>query len=436
MSRTLRWFVPGILACSSAWATPVPISASGQTQPFAATSATVGSAAVWLHPTDLTQSLILGVNGVDGLVAYGLDGGAQAPAVSGLFTTVDVRYGFPLSGQEVSLVATGARDGTLSFYALNSSTRLLQSLPLTQALALGASVSCAVLWHPTGTSDYELFAFGGSSLRNWALKDDGAGRILATELGSAVSTAGSVTGCAVDEPTQSLYYTVASQGLLRIRFLPDGGSINTVLANVGGTDTAIGSSVAGVSLLRTSGGGSVLISSPGPSGNGNTVFSAYDRLTSAPVGSFQLPADGGFSAVQLSAGLASTNMGLGVDFPQGMLVLHDGRNAGLTPNFKLVSWGAVASALGLGTDSVLDPRAEGPPLLADGGVAPADGGSSGSSSGASRPTSTSAGFPPQSTGCGCRTGAVSAPLGVLSALGLFRCLRRRQDRGRSPALEG
>jgi 3-phytase len=76
------------------------------------------------------------------------------------------------------------------------------------------------------------------------------------------------------------------------------------------------------------------------------------------VGSFRVEANGGIDGVTGSDGLEVTSFAMSGAFPNGLLAVHDNANdGGSASNIKYVLWDPIASALGLLTDTSLDPRA-------------------------------------------------------------------------------
>jgi 3-phytase len=88
------------------------------------------------------------------------------------------------------------------------------------------------------------------------------------------------------------------------------------------------------------------------SSQGTDSYAIYRREgDNAYVGQFAVVANDvlGVDGASETDGLDVTSVSLGKAFPQGLLVVQDGRN--ITPvekqNFKLVPWEQVAAALGL-----------------------------------------------------------------------------------------
>src|SRR5258707_14636752 len=103
--RTMKIYFLASLIVPTLGLAQVPIvSPSGQT---AAVPSSNGARdlAVWIHPTDPSQSLIVASDQLAGVVLFQLDGGfvTQNTAVQPI--AVDLRYNFPLGGQRIALIA-------------------------------------------------------------------------------------------------------------------------------------------------------------------------------------------------------------------------------------------------------------------------------------------------------------------------------------------
>jgi 3-phytase len=120
-------------------------------------------------------------------------------------------------------------------------------------------------------------------------------------------------------------------------------------------DAYLPGDVEGIALYRAGTGsdGYLLVSN-----QNSSSFVVLSRDGGAYRGTFKLGASGPLDKVEQTDGVTVTNVPLGPSAPQGLLVTQDGKNApeGGT-NFKLTSWPAVASKLGLAVDTAGDPRA-------------------------------------------------------------------------------
>src|ERR1700687_1651614 len=102
MRISLNW-VFGMMFCLGAARaqTPPLVPASGQTYPNTNGAVDV---AIWIHPTDVRQSVIIGTDRFAGLLVYGLDGQQLSSALPGHMNSVDLRYNFRLDGGAITLI--------------------------------------------------------------------------------------------------------------------------------------------------------------------------------------------------------------------------------------------------------------------------------------------------------------------------------------------
>jgi 3-phytase len=115
-----------------------------------------------------------------------------------------------------------------------------------------------------------------------------------------------------------------------------------------GGETGLTADLEGVAIWRASAGrGFVVVSNQGANN-----YAVYRReADNSFVGSFRIVDDTalGVDGTSETDGLDLTGLAAGPQYPDGLLVVQDGDNepAGQRQNFKLVSWRAVAAALGL-----------------------------------------------------------------------------------------
>jgi len=176
--------------------------------------------AIWIHPTDPAQSVIIGDDKNGGMVVWNL-AGQEIQFIDGStnMNNVDLRYNFPLTGMfstgqahtDVALVGlTNETDAGVTLYKVNpyssptgkleyaNATLAASTLPLAKELVYGG---CMYYSQPTGT--YYFFA-------NWK---DGTVKQVELTGGSSVSgnvvrtfdVGGQVEGCAADDVHQSFY---------------------------------------------------------------------------------------------------------------------------------------------------------------------------------------------------------------------------------------
>ena len=403
------------------------VAPSGETTPFPGASLKGGDTAVWLHPTDRSKSLVLGVDGQSALYLYALDG-SSAGSYPGAFSQVDVRYGFPLGTLQPALVALLGTEGSLTFATVDPTTRAVTNVS-GSGVNVGAQPGCARIFHVRGSAAYELVTTNGTEVKRWALGSSN-GKVTATPIATYPGVlSGPATACASDEALSRMYVVDGVQGLSVLDFLGDGGLSATLVAQAN-VSAELGSPTAVAVYPGGGQGGYLAVASNAPLGGGRTVINFFERQSLSIVADFQVTAPG--VSVESTRGLAFSGLVISDAYSPGLLVVHDGTNSS---NFKLVSLGNVSNAADGGRSSdggvrlgslepAFDPRDEGAVSVGpDAGER--DGGG----------PDTQGTFPPGANGkeggkidyggCGCSHAPSVASLGLISLLTLAFVLRRR-----------
>src|SRR5262245_20852475 len=119
-----RWFsiVPPFVMASVVCA-QVTVLPTAETEPARSAGDSADDAAVWVHPTEPALSTVIGTDKLAGLSVFDLSGQELQFLPEGQVNNVDLRYGFPLGGLRVTVVAASVR-GTnrLALYAVEPNT--------------------------------------------------------------------------------------------------------------------------------------------------------------------------------------------------------------------------------------------------------------------------------------------------------------------------
>lgn len=348
--------------------------------------------AIWLHPTDPGKSLVITAVKNGGGRVYDLAGNevqvlAPFPVSSGAsrFNNVDVQYRFRLydgsrvdiavatdRGQDVFRIWKIDTDATspLTYIGAANPTRAFADKPdgsinpLSQqntayGMALYRDVAAdrifvlATQRSQPRLAQFELIALADGSVDVQYLRD---WQFPTLTLGSTVyNLAGKqFEGMVVDQQTGLLYAGQEDVGIWRI-------DLKTGLADAApfvlSTDYDLASpltqDIEGLTLYYGRNGTGYLLASS----QGDNTFAVFDRQTLAYLGSFMVGANGGIDAVQHSDGADVLGLAL-PGFPSGLFITQDGENAPENgTNFKYVSWGEIAGAMGLQVDPLAyDPR--------------------------------------------------------------------------------
>jgi myo-inositol-hexaphosphate 3-phosphohydrolase len=404
----------------------VSVSASGETVLPSPASSVATDLALWIHPTDVTQSLIIGAHRspTQQLVTYSLGGGQIQQLVTLVpVNGVDLRYNFSLAQQPIALVAvTNQVANSIGFYTVDAGTRMLQAVP-GNTLLTGTNVTGVALCYSFSTRKYYAVATHQSGAQQWEVFDNDGG--IDGNLVRSLILSSRAEGCVCDDALDQLYVAEDAVGIWKYGLNPDAGTSGILVDSTDGGHLSV--PVKGLSIYHAHNGLGYLIAASYPiaSSQRNSTFSVYRREgANAFAGSFQVVIDGGPATVTATNGQDVTNFNLGGAYPDGLFVAQD-NNAG-SNNFKLVSWGSIARAFypALVIDNTLDPRQ---PEILDAGPSDAgrpDGGDGGSGGSPSGPPGGGPGSP-QSTGCNCSSATAGTLALVVIGLGLARSRRGR-----------
>ena len=308
---------------------------------------------IWIHPTDPALSLIIGTDKGSGLGIYDVATGTEMQFLSlGRMNNVDIRYNFPLGGDQFALVAASNRsDNTIALFKVNPATRQLQSVG---SVAAGIGVYGFCLYHSPISGLYYAFVNSRRGLvEQYELFDDGTGSVGGT-LVRTFDVGSKTEGCVSDDEYAHLYIGQENVGIWRYGAEPDAG-FSRVQVDTTGSGGNLSADVEGLSIYYASNGTGYLIASS----QGSNEFVIYQRQGNNEfVTTFRVIDDGGVDGVSRTDGIDVVNFPLGPAFPWGVFVAHDGSNNNNNQNYKLVPWERVANAVSppLTIDTARDPR--------------------------------------------------------------------------------
>lgn len=304
--------------------------------------------AIWVDPVDPANSLIIGTDKQAGLGVYDLSGKRVHFAADGKMNNVDLRDGFRLGGKTVTLVAASDRTrNAIALYVLDPATRSL--VPVSdgvQATGLGDPYGLCLYRSRKGGRTYVFINDTDGRMRQWRLVEAPGGKVRA-KLVREFAFPSQTEGCVADDDTGVLYVAEEDVALYRMSAEPDGGVARTVVTSVE-TNPALKDDLEGVSIYRQANGRGYLVLSS----QGNNSYALFRREgDNAYVGSFAIIADGaaGVDGASETDGLDVTSAPMGAAFPNGALVVQDGRNVSppQTQNFKIVPWSRIVDSLKL-----------------------------------------------------------------------------------------
>ncbi|MGF1500863.1 MAG: phytase [Paracoccaceae bacterium] len=351
--------------------------------------------AIYLHPTDPNQSLVVTSMKNGGLRVYDLAGEeiSRIEQDGIRYNNVDVIYDI-IVGDLVTepsdlIVASDRANDTLAFFQIDPDAGTLTeisggelsliSVPETifgvddgEATAYGLATYTSL---EDGTEYIFVTQADGNQIAQLALNPDGLGgfnaeivRTIELPVPEGEDPADFQSeGIAVDRELGRVYVSVEEElGLVAFGAEPTDGTGVQIVAPIDADFFT--PDLEGVSIhYGENGTGAILVSS-----QGDATFAAFDRLTNDYLGSFAIRDDeeAGLDGVQESDGLDIFSAPLGDAFPNGLLVTQDGNNEPVNVfpdpedgeiqnfdvNFKYTDLGKVADLVGIPGNATFDPR--------------------------------------------------------------------------------
>jgi 3-phytase len=294
--------------------------------------------AIWVHPDDPARSAIIGTDKLGGLAVYGLEGNEIQYLAHGDLNNVDLRDGFRLGGESVTLVT--AADSTthrLAIYRVDASTRELVDVAARE-IELGIAAYGSCMYRSPATGRFYVFVNSeqeggdpGGRVEQWELIEAGGGKVNARRVRS-FAVGSQTEGCVADDELRDLYVGEEARGIWRYGAEPDADTTRERVDSTGPSGH-LEAEVEGLALAHGADRSGYLVASS----QGNSSFAVYRRSEGNEyVKTFAIEGSDGIDGVEETDGVEVSARGLGEGFPDGLLVVHDGRDDSGRTNFKLV----------------------------------------------------------------------------------------------------
>jgi len=318
------------------------VEAQAQTEPVTRRGDAADDPAIWIHPLDPAQSLILATNKKQGLLSYDLAGKTRQLLEVGRVNNVDVRQRVQLAGRALPVdlaVATQRDDNALAVFEIDANgtlrdvARIATDLddiygtclyqPASGGLEViandqdGRFVQYRIDWRDNAYTGVPVRRFSVASQPEGCVVDDRAGRLFIGEEDHAIWT------LAADASAVAAPHLVLPVGP---RLVAD---------------------VEGLAVYHGAHASYLIASSQGD--NSFVVLDAQPPFAYRGAFRIGINAAAGIDGVSETDGLEVTALDLGGAYGEGMLVVQDGFNRlpDAPQNFKLVAWKDIARALGL-----------------------------------------------------------------------------------------
>jgi len=302
--------------------------------------------AIWTHPADPSQSLIIGTDKGTypdgGIFTWNLDGSPQQRLNISHPNNVDVRHGLQLGNQSVDIAAVSMRDHRqIRIFKIDRDTRLLSEITTLDS----ANVLNKMFKSPYGLALYKRVTDGFifvivSSRHNeskdklWQirLEDDGTGRVKGTLVRMFGEYRHVVEGMVADDDLGFFYAAEENVGIHKYYADHQKGEVR--LAFFGSEDSLAGNNE-GLALYKCDNGTGYLLASR-PSSKSIRVYRREGENGDPHQHRVVATVQDANSAA--GDGLEVISRPYAPRFPRGLLVWHD--QAGL--NFRLYAWEEVA----------------------------------------------------------------------------------------------
>ena len=321
------------------------VSAAIETDPTPADDDTADDPCIWVHPSDPSQSLIIGTDKDEksaGLRVYDLNGRQVSETDIEKANNVDLRYGMKVGSSTFDIVTTGLRNSnSLGIYKINPLTRNLDNISARIVdLGLEAYGSC-MYKSPEGVF-YAIINDKEGNVEQYELFDNGRGKVDA-KLVRTLKLKGQLEGCVADDISRHLYIGEENYGIWKFDADPNGSTVGVVVDTIGPNLYA---DVEGLTIYYSSESEGYLIASS----QGDNTYVLYDRKgENSFIGRFAITDNASIDGTSETDGIDVCNMNLGGKFSSGIFIVQDGVNTNSTnktkdnTNYKAVPWSDIAS---------------------------------------------------------------------------------------------
>lgn len=308
--------------------------ADGQTDPVQRFGDAADDPAIWVNNETPGRSLIIGTDKKAGLDVFDLNGKRLQHLPIGKVNNVDVRQSVQFGENRMDLAVASNRSGNLlSVFAINGKNRSVThigdvSTPLNDIYGL-------CLYQPEQGLEVLVNDTGGTYLR-YALTV--AGDTVSASLMEQFNVPSQPEGCVADDKHQQLFYGEEASGI----WLRSLAGVQQTSTRIAGLSDSVHADIEGMDIYHVDGKRYLVASS-----QGNDSYAVYAIDNDFDwLGSFRITADieNGIDGASETDGLAISSVNLGSRYPQGLLVVQDGRNVMPSDkqNFKLVSGSKLA----------------------------------------------------------------------------------------------
>src|SRR6056297_884266 len=302
--------------------------------------------AIWINKSNPEKSLILGTNKESGLHVYDMQGNELQFIHVGCLNNVDLRDGFFVNNEEVVLVAaSNCTLNTISLFFINKNTRIVSEEVLNITSSVNDVYGLCMYKNPENNKFYVFVNGKGAEVEQWEISNDSDS--LKARLTREFSVDSKPEGMVADDENGVLYIGIEEEGIIKLNANPDSKyESEWVTGSFPSENKYISSDIEGLALYKTPDKTYLLASS-----QGNFSYALFEvGKTDRYMFSFIIK-DSEIDGVEETDGIEISNFPINEDYPEGILIAHDGfnfRDDLIQPqNFKFISWNKIRKMIEL-----------------------------------------------------------------------------------------
>jgi 3-phytase len=309
--------------------------AKTETKPMPSSDDAADDPAIWLHPTDPAQSVVIGTDKQAGLQVSDLAGNEIQFLEAGTLNNVDIRYGFPLGEENIDVVvASDDENRALRIFKVEAATRTLVEVTAGDVSLEIAPYGLCMYKSRESARFYAIVTSEQGEVEQWELLGDGQGRVDARKVRGPWEVSGAAEGCVADDELGYLYLAEEEGAIWKYGAEPEDDTAGPTLVDTAGGGN-LEADVEGLAIAYGPQGSGFLFASS----QGDNSFAVYAREgDNGFLKSFAVEDGDSIDGCSNTDGIEVINRDLGPAFPQGLFVCQDGENTMPegNQNFKLV----------------------------------------------------------------------------------------------------
>jgi len=316
---------------------------TAETTPVRSSDDAADDPAIFVHPDNPEQSLIIGTDKQWGLQVYDLQGNLISEREIGRPNNVDLRADVPLGDERIILVGCSNRTtNTVDLFRLDPEEGTLKPI----AAPIPSEVN-EVYGFCLFREDNNIYAFvvgKDGVVEQYALRPLADASAFTAERVRRFDVGSQCEGMVADDVLGNLYIGEELVGVWKYKADPNASNEREKIVDIS-ANKKLKADIEGITLyLLPEGRGYLIVSS-----QGNNSFAVYERRPPHRyLGSFRLSDRVTVDGAEDTDGIAASSFNLGDAYPKGVLVVQDGENKNgnekRPQNFKLVRWDSIAQS--------------------------------------------------------------------------------------------